>query len=355
MSRRSKAAEQGTAGDVELHYTITPKLVSSLSYARWVAGRASVLGLSFYGLRSLQTEMMHLRIAEMTVACTFNVTMKEVERVVAGDLLPPRRQAAMETIRLATALSEAVRLATNGSKATDAETCWSYFEFAKAQPMGWAHFVGLPRDSLIDHRRKKTKPPPELVQLYEWIDRDELVSDDPILRAATLFFGLRDFDEARPGRIARMAVVDHELQARLDPRGFLALRNRKLGGMALRPTAPGFGHAQTTGDLTRYFEFFASAVGDGMSEIARDLEGRQETEQRRPWMTVRPPDQLDRQIFDAVQRLGSATIQQLLGAIHDPPPLRTVQRRLKRLCDKGLLAKHGSRRDAFYRLPESDP
>jgi hypothetical protein len=54
----------------------------------------------------------------------------------------------------------------------------------------------------------------------------------------------------------------------------LVLRNRKLGGMALRPTAPGFGQAQTTGDLTRYFEFFASAVGDGMSDIARDLEGR---------------------------------------------------------------------------------
>lgn len=355
MSRRSKAPEQGTTEDVELHYTITPTLVSSLGHARWVAGRVSALGLSFYGLRALQTEMMHLRIGEMTVACTFNVTMKEVERVVAGDLLPPRRQAAMETIRLATALCEAVRRATNRSKATDAETCWSYFEFAQAQPMGWAHFVGLPRGSLIDHRRKKSKPPPDIVRLYEWIDGDELVSDDPILRAATLFFGLRDLDEARLGRIARMAVVDHELQARLDPRGLLVLRNRKLGGMALRPTAPGFGYAQTTGDLTRYFEFFASAVGVGMSDIARDLEGRHESEQRRPWMTVRPPDQLDRQIFDAVQRVGSATIQQLLGAIHDPPPLRTVQRRLKKLCDKGLLAKHGSRRDAFYRLPESDP
>ncbi|MEZ4233306.1 MAG: Lrp/AsnC family transcriptional regulator [Polyangiaceae bacterium] len=102
-----------------------------------------------------------------------------------------------------------------------------------------------------------------------------------------------------------------------------------LGAGCLRPGA------KTTGDLTRYFEFFASAVGDGMSDIARDLEGRQETEQRRPWMTVRPPDQLDRQIFDAVQRLGSATIQQLLGAVHEPPPLRTVQRRLKKLCDKG--------------------
>ena len=67
MSRRSKATEQGTAEDVELHYTITPRLSSSLGHARWVAGRASVLGLSFYGLRALQTEIMHLRIAEMTV------------------------------------------------------------------------------------------------------------------------------------------------------------------------------------------------------------------------------------------------------------------------------------------------
>lgn len=355
MSPRSKAAEHGTAGDVQLHYAITPTLVSSLGHARWVAGKASVLGLSFYGLRALQTARIHLRIAEMTVACTFNVTTKEVERVVAGDLLPPRRQAATETIRLATALSEAVRLATTRAEPTDAETCWSYFEFAKAQPMGWAHFVGLPRGSLVDHRRKKAKPPPEIVRLYEWIDGDELVADEPILRAAALFFGLRELDEARPGRIARMAVVDHELQAGLDPRGLLVLQSRKLGGMALRPTAPGFGYAQTTGDLTRYFEFFASAVGDGMSDIARDLEGKQETEQRRPWMSVRPPDRLDRQLFDAVQRLGRATIQQLVGALHDAPPLRTVQRRLKKLCDQGLLAKHGSRRNAFYRLPVSDP
>ena len=355
MSRRMKTAEQGPASDVELHYTLTPKLSSSVGHAKWSAGRASALGLSFYGLRALQTERMHLRIAEMTLACTFNVTMKEVERVVAGDVLPPRRQAAMETIRIATAVCEAVRLSTSRAKPTDAETCWSYFEFAKAQPIGWAHFVGLPRGSLIDHRRKKSKPPPDIVRLYEWIDGDELVSDDPILRAATLSFGLRELDEVRPGRIARMAVVDHELQTRLDPKGLLVLRNRKLGGMALGPSAPGFAHAQTTGDLTCYFEFFASAVGDGMSDIARDLEGRQEAEQQRPWTTVRAPDQLDRQIFDAVQRLGSSTIQQLLGAFHDPPPLRTVQRRLKNLCDKGLLAKHGSRRDAFYRLPERDP
>ena len=58
------------------------------------------MGLSFYGLRALQTETMHLRIAEMTVACTLNVTMKEAERVVAGNLLPPRRQAAMRAARL---------------------------------------------------------------------------------------------------------------------------------------------------------------------------------------------------------------------------------------------------------------
>ncbi|MCA9630225.1 MAG: hypothetical protein KC766_21290 [Myxococcales bacterium] len=250
MSRRSKATEQGTAEDVELHYTITPRLASSLGHARWVAGRASVLGLSFYGLRALQTEIMHLRIAEMTVACAFDVTTKEVERVVAGDLLPPRRQTAMETIRTATALCEAVRLASR-SKATDAETCWSYFEFAKAQAMGWAHFVGLPRGNLIDHRRKKTKPPPEIVQLYEWIDGDELVSGDPILRAATLFFGLRDFDDARAGRIARMAVVDHEMQARLDPRGLLVLRNRKLGGpFAPPPPALGTRRPQATSPAT---------------------------------------------------------------------------------------------------------
>ena len=82
--------------------------------------------------------------------------------------------------------------------------------------MGWAHFVGLPRGSLIDHRRKKSKPPRDIVRLYEWVDGGELVSGNSILRAAALYFGLEELDDGRRGRIARMAVVDHELQAGLD-------------------------------------------------------------------------------------------------------------------------------------------
>lgn len=62
MSRRAKGAERGTAGDLEFHYTITPRLMSSLGHARWSAGMASALGLSFYELRAHQTEVLHLRM-----------------------------------------------------------------------------------------------------------------------------------------------------------------------------------------------------------------------------------------------------------------------------------------------------
>ena len=142
-------------------------------------------------------------------------------------------------------------MVTNRAKATDAETCWSYFEFANTQPMGWAHFVGLPRGGLVDHRRKKSKPPPEIVRLYEWIDGDELVSDDPILRAATLLFGLQD---SRRGT-ARTNHADGRRGPRAaspprPARGSSCCVTASSAERPLRPTAPGFGYAQTTGDLT---------------------------------------------------------------------------------------------------------
>jgi hypothetical protein len=42
---------------------------------------------------------------------------------------------------------------------------------------------------------------------------------------------------------------------------------------------------------------------------------------------VRPPDELDRQVFDIIEKLGSARSQDILKELTDPPPLRTLQRR----------------------------
>jgi hypothetical protein len=67
---------------------------------------------------------------------------------------------------------------------------------------------------------------------------------------------------------------------------------------------------------------------------------------------VRPPDELDRQVFEIIERLGSARTRDILDAIDDPPPLRTLQRRLQRLCRDGLIRKNGARKYAYYRLAE---
>ena len=70
-------------------------------------------------------------------------------------------------------------------------------------------------------------------------------------------------------------------------------------------------------------------------------------------MMLRPPDEMDRLIFEAVEKHGSATSPTVLAALPEPrPPLRTLQRRLQKLVHDGLLVKHGARKDAFYRVAE---
>jgi DNA-binding Lrp family transcriptional regulator len=70
---------------------------------------------------------------------------------------------------------------------------------------------------------------------------------------------------------------------------------------------------------------------------------------------VSPPDDLDRRIFSMVQSMGSARTTQLHQALGPEVPLRTLQRRMQKLARRGLLEKHGTRKDAFYRLPLRGP
>ncbi len=46
---------------------------------------------------------------------------------------------------------------------------------------------------------------------------------------------------------------------------------------------------------------------------------------------------------------------QLHQALGPEVPLRTLQRRMQKLARRGLLEKHGTRKDAFYRLPLRGP
>ena len=79
MTRRSAGKGEADApAGTELHYTITPSLVSSRTLAHKMAGKAGALRLSFYALRALQPEALHLRIAEMTVAAGRNVTQSHL-------------------------------------------------------------------------------------------------------------------------------------------------------------------------------------------------------------------------------------------------------------------------------------
>jgi hypothetical protein len=211
----------------KLHYTITPALVRSLIFAHRRAGKAAALRFSFYAFRALQLEAKHLRIAEMVAAAGRSVSTEDVARVAAGDLLPPRRHAAMEWIRQATALCDAVKETSARLTPTSAELCATYFEFARGKPLHWASFVGTPRGEKVTATAKKVKVPAAIAKLYRWIEADELVSAEPTLRAATLYWGLGPSCVDPRSTLARLAVLEYELQggSRL-PRLARALQHR---------------------------------------------------------------------------------------------------------------------------------
>ena len=147
-------------------------------------------------------------------------------------------------------------------------------------------------------------------------------------------------------------MVDHELRAGgIDRHGLLVLRGTEHGTRALHWGSVNMAEADR-GDLTQYFETFASHLANALVELRDRLRARQDDEERLPWLTMRPPDELDRQIFEIIDQLGSARTSQIIEQLDDPPPLRTIQRRLQKLCSSGLITKHGSRRNAFYRLTE---
>jgi hypothetical protein len=106
------------------------------------------------------------------------------------------------------------------------------------------------------------------------------------------------------------------------------------------------------GKLDDLFEDHALGLASALGELREKLSSYQDKEERLPWLMVRPPDELDRQIFDIIERLGAARCQQIHEELSDPPPLRTLQRRLQRLAQDGLVSKLGGRKDAYYRIAE---
>jgi len=336
------------------HYTITPHLARLLTWAHRNAGMCAGLRFSHYGHKRMEVEANRRRIVYMVMRAGHgSVRLEDVSRVLAGDLLPPRRRPVEAAIRRAAVLCEAARQFGRPSDPSTAEMFATYLDFLKRGTTLWSRFAGQSKERLLEMHRGSAEPTSAVVQLYEWADEDDLVSDDPLLRAATLYWGLSilyPYDHERP---AIDAIIDHELRAgSIDRHGLLVLLDLEFGESALCLGGIITDAADHRGDLTAYFEHFVLDLARVLAEHQKRLESFQDREDRLPWLMVRPPDELDRQIFDIIERFGSTRTQDILGELSDPPPLRTLQRRLQRLCKDGLIVKNGARKYAHYRLAE---
>jgi hypothetical protein len=210
---------------------------------------------------------------------------------------------------------------------------------------------------MLELHRESVKVSVPVKRLYVWLSKQELLSTEPLLRAAVLYWGLRRHHKTGPDLMAVSAVVAHELRAgRLDPHGLFILDESEHGREAQelwKGAVPPARKTRVQSELTPVLEHFAHHVSLALSELRQRLERHLDQEDRLPWLMQRPPDEVDRLIFEGVEKRGSATSGAILEDDPAPrPPLRTLQRRLKRLVHEGLLAKLGNRKDAYYRLSE---
>lgn len=343
----------------KLTYNITPQLVAALTFAHRSAGAAAALRFSYYGRKRLQTEADRLRIANLVAGSGQSVKLDEVTHVLASDLLPPRRRIAQEYIRRAAILLTAVERYSDQRAPSTPETFTAYLDLVRrgsdTGATSWAKFAGQRRDKLLELHRGSVKVAAPVKELYDWLSKDELLAGEPLLRTTVLYWGLTRQHQATIDRMATSAAVAHELRAGgLDPHGLFVLDENEHGRQAQalwNGALPLARHARLHGDLTPMLEHFAHHVALALSELWQRLERHQDQEDRLPWLMLRPPDEIDRLIFEAVEKRGSATSSAILGDLPIPrPPLRTLQRRLKRLVHEGLLAKLGNRKDAFYRV-----
>ena len=337
----------------KLQYKLTPLLVSNLTWAHRNGGKLSAMRFSHYGYKRLENKALTRRIAHMVCRAGNNVGFDEVKNVLAGNLLPPRRQAAQMIIRRVAVIQEGVRQFARSGDVSTPEIFHTYLNFINSGDPLWSRFVGAKKEKMLEIQRGSVSVSRDVAKLYEWINADELIEHEPILRAATLYWGLFCLHHSGTAKPALEATVDHELRAgSIDNHGLLVLPDTEPGFEVLNHYDIFSIKAYETGDLTDYFEIFAGNLARALNHLAQSLLNFQDNEDRLPWLMVRPPDELDRHIFDIIERFGSAKAQDILKELKDPPPIRTLQRRLQQLCKDGLIAKHGSRKFAFYRLAE---
>ena len=354
MPRKSAHDRPKSLPSTPLHYELGPHLVSNLTWAHGSAGMCGGMRFSYYGRKRQEAKAFRRRVQNLVnLGASPAVYSDEIERVLAGDLLRPERRGVEEHIRKIAVLCEAARQYGRRRDRTTAEICATYLDFLGQGRTLWAQFAGQPKERLLEIHRSSVEVPEQITRLYQWIEEDELVSEEPILRAATLNWGLSLLYYRAYQLPLREAIVDQELKAGgIDAHGLLILCYGAGDPCPLAQERLYMKPADQQGDLTGLFEYFAGELAGALNRHQKELMALQDTEDRLPWLMVRPPDKLDRQVFEIIERFGAARTREIHSALSDPPPLRTLQRRLKGLCQDGLVVKHGSRKDAYYKLAE---
>jgi hypothetical protein len=322
-------------------YERTGTLVHGLTSLHRFAGELSRTPVGSASLTSHQPLFRLRRIVEACIGGAAHVTAEDVERVVNRRPLPPERFFLRALIPRVSSLLDAARhWGEQGQRSTPA-TYQTLRAFLQADPSAPSVSLALP---LPASQPGVLPPDARLVQFYEFLDHDDLLGGEHVLRAAALGYGLQEEVPAtREDMPAIYATVLQELTAGgFDPHAILLLRRAedpRHDPLLLRLVA--------FHNLTFWFETFCELL-HGCLQASRE---RLEQISLAP-SPLQPAalDPLEESILAALSRLGHASTPELLAALPPPAPgERTVQRRLSSLLGRSLILKEGTRRNARYR------
>jgi hypothetical protein len=342
-------------------YTITPNLVDSLVRIADAAGQMTAAPLSYYRRKELEARAKLRRIIWVVGGSFQSVKLAEAEAVLGGARLVEKREPIAEAIRRAAIVEDALaHYATARGSADNRLTPELAMAYERAsQPMSplrpgrWMAYSTRERGKLLELHKDAGAVPGPVRAMFDWTNQDPLVSKSAVLRAATLYWGLK---RLYPAWRSVSVVLHHELRAgRVDANGLLMLTEATVAQHELLDTARINLLETDQGDLTKYFELFTSALLRVLWERLEALGRVRDNEEHLPWKVVAPPDAIDANLYEVVERLGQAGSAAIVAGLgKNAPPLRTVQRRLQKLVSDGVLAKRGARKNAVYTLAGRD-
>lgn len=208
----------------------------------------------------------------------------------------------------------------------------------------------LKKEERLRYVGPKAKNIKQLInELTEWLTIQEKVLH-PVLTAGVLhyeFVSIHPFSDGN-GRTTRLLTMLFLRLERYDFRGVLVpdvyyLQNREAYYQALS-RADNY-QDRRIADLTPWLEYFT----EGFLHVAKHLqENIMLAGTKRDDHELVRLSQQELRILDFARQVGKVTLQDATDILE--VPLRTVQRRLKTLVDKGLLAKKGRGRGTYYQL-----